>query len=111
MIFNNELSLALINQRLFPLQLIESIYNIVIFIIIFYIFKKTNNTYKIIGNTLIAFGIGKFIFIFFRGNKDEIMLLGISITQYISALIIMLGIFIIVKCFYSTSTAKYQRKS
>lgn len=111
MIFNNELSLALINQRLFPLQLIESIYNIVIFIIIFYIFKKTNNTYKIIGNTLIAFGIGKFIFTFFRGNKDEIMLLGISITQYISALIIMLGIFIIVKCFSSTSTAKYQKKS
>lgn len=107
MIFNNELSLAPINQKLFPLQLIESIYNIVIFLIILYIFKKTNNTYKIIGNTLILFGIGKFMLTFFRGNKDEIMLLGISITQYISFLIIMLGIIIIIKCFPSASTSKY----
>lgn len=83
-----------INQRTFPIQLIESIYNIVSFLIIAYSYKKTNNDYKIIGNTLVLFGVEKFIFEFFRGNKDELMFYQISISQYFSIIIIILGTFL-----------------
>lgn len=91
-VFNNELSSAPINQKLFPLQLIEASYNIAISIFVVFKYKKTEDTYKIIAMTLLLFGIGKFILTFFRGNQDEMLFLGVSITQYISILIAILGL-------------------
>lgn len=80
------------NINLFPVQLIESILNIVIFVILLSNFKKNLHSYKNIALYCILYGIGRFILEFFRGDEIRGLLFGISTSQYISIIVIVIGI-------------------
>ncbi len=85
-----------LNQNtLLPIQLIESIYNIIIYIYLTFMYKRCSECYKILGYTCILFGIGKFVFTFFRGDfKTNTEFFSLALSQFILLIIIIIGIYI-----------------
>lgn len=80
------------NTNLFPVQLTESACNIIIFIILSYIYKKSKHTEKIIGLYCILYGILRFLLEFLRGDLIRGIELGLSTSQWISIVLIIIGI-------------------
>ena len=72
-----------------PIQLIEASYNLCLFAILFYLFKKNKMKHKLLGLYLFLYPIGRFIFEFFRGDFYRGFLFGLSTSQIIS-----IGLFI-----------------
>ena len=79
---------APLNIGLFPVQLLEAILNIAIFVIVLKNFEKNKDTYKNIANIFLYSGLCKFGLEFFRASWNY----GISSTQIISIIFIILGI-------------------
>ena len=78
-----------------PTFLYESIWNIIVFIILMYIFKKRqeNNEGIVLYSYMILYSIGRF---FIEGLRtDSLMILGLRQAQLISIAMILLGIFLI----------------
>lgn len=82
---------APINISLFPVQLVESIVNLIIYVYIMVIYIKNKDDINIIGYVFLLCGVSKFILEFFRASWEG----GISSTQCISIFFIICGLFII----------------
>ena len=78
------------NINLFPVQLVECILNIIIFIILWSNFKKNLYNYKNVVTYGILYGIGRFFLEFLRGDEVRGILFGISTSQYISIIVIII---------------------
>ena len=76
---------------LFPIQLLESAINIVLFAAIFIYSRKDRKDGQIIGFYFVGYGIERFILEYLRYDQAPI-LLGLSLSQIISLLIIPIGI-------------------
>lgn len=85
------------NVNRLPIQLIESSYNLILFIILYYMYKKNKIKNKLLGLYLILYPIGRFIFEFFRGDEYRGFLFGFSTSQIVSMLLLILGIFLVNK--------------
>ena len=73
----------------FPIQLVESGFNLILFVIIYYLYHKNKFKGKLIYIYLISYSVARFIFEFFRGDEFRGFLFGISTSQIISILIII----------------------
>lgn len=80
------------NIPLFPTQLVESICNLIIFIILFSTYKKFKGTYKTTGIYCILYSIVRFTLEFFRGDRARGFLFNLSTSQWFSILLIITGI-------------------
>ena len=82
---------------LFPTQIVGSICNLIIFIILIITYKKYIGTYKTMGLYFILYSIVRFILEFFRGDLIRGIILGLSTSQWISIIIFIIGILIFYK--------------
>lgn len=71
----------------FPIQLVEASYNLILFILLFFFYKKEKFKGKLIYLYLILYPIGRFIFEFFRGDEYRGFIFGLSTSQFISILL------------------------
>ena len=71
----------------FPIQLVESGYNLILFILLYVMYKKDKFKGKLIYIYLILYPIGRFIFEFFRGDEYRGFIFGLSTSQFISILL------------------------
>ena len=81
----------------FPIQLVEAGYNLCLFFLLYYLFKKNKFKGKLLGLYLIIYPIGRFIFEFFRGDEYRGFLFGLSTSQIISIILLFVGIYIMTK--------------
>ena len=82
---------------LFPTQILESICNLLIFVILIITYKKYIGTYKTVGLYCMLYSIVRFILEFFRGDLIRGIYLGISTSQWISIALLILGLVIFIK--------------
>ena len=79
------------NVPLFPMQIVESICNFIIFIIIFITYKNFLGTYKTLALYLILYSIVRFILEFFRGDLIRGIYFSLSTSQWISIILFIVG--------------------
>ena len=87
--YNTEL--APVGVPLFPMQIVESICNLIIFIIILVTYKKFKGTYKTIALYALLYSIVRFILEFYRGDAARGIIL-LSTSQWISIALFIVGI-------------------
>ena len=85
------------NVNRFPIQLVESFYNLLIFILLTILYKKNKMKGKLIYLYLFIYSIGRFIFEFFRGDEYRGFILGLSTSQFISIIIFVISMIFIVR--------------
>ena len=73
----------------FPIQLVESLFNLLLFIFIYILYKKEKLKGNLIYLYLSLYAIARFIFEFFRGDYYRGFLFGLSTSQIISLLILL----------------------
>lgn len=76
----------------FPIQLIESLFNFILFIVLHTISKKEKYDKYLLNIYLIVYPIGRFIIEFFRGDSYRGFLFGLSTSQIISIGLILFSI-------------------
>ena len=81
---------------LFPMQIIEAICNLIIFIILLVTYKRYLGTYKTLGLYLILYSIVRFILEFFRGDLIRGIYFSLSTSQWISIILFIVGISIFI---------------
>lgn len=92
-------SVAPLGQSFFPIQLCEAFLNLILFIIIFTYSRHERKPGKIIGMYLIGYGIERFILEFFRYDSIRGIFFGLSTSQWISIILIPIGILFFVGIF------------
>ena len=85
-------SVGLSGVKLFPVQLLSSLGNIIIFIILFIYSKKDRSRGKVSGLYIILYGIGRFLVEFLRYDDVRGHFLYFSTSQWISILLVPLGV-------------------
>ena len=71
-----------------PIQLIESIFNLCLFLYLLHLYRKNDwKTKNILRKYLLIYSIGRFIIEFFRGDFIRGVICGVSFSQVISILI------------------------
>lgn len=75
----------------FPVQLLESIVNMFIFIILLWALKKVKNGYALMGIYIIFYSISRFVLEFFRGDLERGFVLLFSTSQWISIILFAVG--------------------
>ncbi len=81
---------------LHPAQLYESAANLLIFGVLYRLFLRQHPPGRIIGLYLVLYGLARFIVEFFR-NHEQSLLLDLSITQWISLGLLVLGVLILLR--------------
>lgn len=81
----------------FPVQLLEAGINLILFIFLFLFAKKKRKDGAVLGVYLICYAIVRFSLEFLRGDIVRGFVLGISTSQWISLLLIPLGLYIILR--------------
>lgn len=84
-------NLAPIGVPLFPMQIVESICNLIIFIIILLTYKKFKGTYKTIALYAVLYSIVRFVLEFYRGDAARGIIV-LSTSQWISIVLFIIGI-------------------
>lgn len=87
----------------FPVQLLESFLNFILFIVLFIYTKKPRKEGSVLGIYLISYGIIRFGTEFLRGDAIRGIFLGISTSQWVSFITISIGIYLIKRKGYSLS--------
>ncbi len=93
----NELSPHLHEVSRFPVQLLESILNLILFIFIYRYSRKVQPVGKTLGIYLVFYSIIRFLLEFLRGDVIRGFLLGLSTSQWISLILLPLGIYLFKK--------------
>lgn len=83
--------MAPVGIPLFPMQIVESICNLIIFIIIIGTYKKFKGTYKTIAIYAVLYSIVRFVLEFYRGDEIRGIKL-FSTSQWISIVLFVVGI-------------------
>jgi phosphatidylglycerol---prolipoprotein diacylglyceryl transferase len=79
---------------LFPVQLVESIVNFLIFILLCYLVVKGKETTELALSYGICYGVMRFVLEFFRGDQLRGILFGLSTSQWISLILILVASYI-----------------
>lgn len=79
----------------FPIQLVEALFNLILFIILYIYVNKDKFKGYLINIYLFAYPLARFIFEFLRGDKYRGFLFGLSTSQIISILLIIINICVI----------------
>ena len=81
----------------FPVQLLEAFINLLLFFFLFYFARKIRKPGTILGIYLICYSIIRFSVEFLRGDVERGILFGVSTSQWISLLLIPIGIYLIIR--------------
>ena len=81
---------------LFPMQIVESICLLIIFVILLVTYKKFLGTYKTVGLYCVLYGFVRFVLEFFRGDLIRGIFFGLSTSQWISIALVIVGIIIFI---------------
>ena len=84
-------NLAPVGVPLFPMQIVESICNLIIFIIILITYKKFKGTYKTVALYAILYSVVRFVLEFYRGDAVRGIII-LSTSQWISIALFIVGI-------------------
>ncbi|MDR2066373.1 MAG: prolipoprotein diacylglyceryl transferase [Endomicrobium sp.] len=93
-VFKDKQSLAVLGEHLHPTQLYESLGNFCIFLILFFYAKKQREVGNVFAVYLILYAILRFIVECFRGDDRGMQYFGLSISQNISIILLIIGVFI-----------------
>lgn len=90
----------------FPVQLIESLLNLCLFAVIFlYVKRGKPKTGQALGMYLIAYPVIRFILEFFRGDSIRGLFFGLSTSQWISLMLLPIGLYLFFRKDKETTTA------
>lgn len=81
----------------FPVQLLESFINFILFIALLYYGRKVRKKGSLLGIYLICYSIIRFSLEFLRGDVERGILLGVSTSQWISLILLPIGIYLILR--------------
>lgn len=81
----------------FPVQLLESAVNLLIFGVMLILFRKGNLNGKLIYIYLLLYGTARFIIEFFRDDSYRGIFFGLSTSQWISIIVIIISVIILMK--------------
>lgn len=90
---------------LFPMQIVESICNLMIFVIILIIYRRNKGTYKTIALYAVLYSIVRFILEFFRGDAVRGIIV-LSTSQWISIALFIVGIILFIHDYKNNNTTK-----
>lgn len=105
-VHNNTLNPTINDVNRFPIQLVESLCNLIIFLILLYLFKKGVMESRLIYIYMLTYPVVRFITEFFRGDVNRGFLFGLSTSQWISILL-----FVFALCMLPIKTRKMKRLS
>ncbi len=92
----NELIAGLAGVSRFPMQIIEVIYNVLLFVVIFILIKRrTLKNGRVLGLYLMAYSFMRFILEFYRGDVIRGSFNGLSTSQWISLVVFPIGCYIL----------------
>lgn len=92
----NELIPSLSGVERFPMQIIEALYNVILFIALFILIKKKIlKNGRALGVYLMAYSLMRFMLEFFRGDVVRGYFNGLSTSQWISLVIFPIGCYIL----------------
>ncbi len=80
----------------FPIQLVESCYNLLLFILLYSLYKKEKLKGLLLYLYLLLYGIARFIFEYFRGDDYRGFLFGLSTSQIISIGVVIFSIIMLI---------------
>lgn len=81
----------------FPVQLLEAGINILLFLVLYLYAKKPRKDGALLGIYFICYALIRFSLEFLRGDLERGVLLGVSTSQWISLILIPIGIYLIRK--------------
>lgn len=87
---------APVGVPLFPMQIVESLCNLSIFIILLITYKKFKGTYKTAGLYFLLYSIVRFTLEFFRGDDVRGSILALSTSQWISIAVFIVGLLLLI---------------
>lgn len=93
-IYKNPIGMTPIGIPLIPIQLYEALYNLLIFIFLFFIKKRKKE--MVLPYYMILYAVGRFFIEFFRYDYFRGIYFGLSTSQIISIFIVIIGLIIIV---------------
>lgn len=82
---------------LFPVQLLESMINFLIFLLLCYLVLKGKKTMELALTYTICYGIMRFVLEFFRGDQLRGIVFGLSTSQWISLILVIVASYIIIR--------------
>lgn len=94
---NNGLITTLSAVPRFPVQLLEALINMILFFILMIYGRKVRKNGIILGIYLISYSIIRFSLEFLRGDVERGIVLGVSTSQWISLLLLPLGLWLILR--------------
>lgn len=77
--------------RRFPISLVECVFNLLLFAVLLYLYKKQKFSGKMIYIYMLIYPIGRFVFEFFRGDLIRGIYFGLSTSQWISIVLFIIG--------------------
>ncbi len=86
----NELVPAVVGVRRFPVQLAEALFNFILFAVLLCLFNKRCAERRLIFIYLYSYSTARFILEFFRGDANRGIFFGLSTSQWISILIVII---------------------
>ncbi|MDR2395159.1 MAG: prolipoprotein diacylglyceryl transferase [Endomicrobium sp.] len=93
-VFTDKQSLAVLGEHLHPTQIYESLGNFCIFFILLFYSKKKRRIGNIFAIYLILYSILRFVVECFRGDDRGIQYFGLSISQNMSIILLIIGVLI-----------------
>ncbi len=76
----------------FPVQLVEAGLNLLLFFLLFYIYKKGKANHKVLALYLLIYPVYRFVLEFFRGDAYRGFLFGLSTSQLISIVLFVISL-------------------
>lgn len=89
---DNDLVPGLCGVRRFPISLVECAFNLIVFALLLYLYKKQKCKNKMIFVYMLTYPVGRFIFEFFRGDLIRGIYFGLSTSQWISIILFIIGL-------------------
>lgn len=87
---------AAVSCAVHPVQLYESLYNFLLFILLFFVFRRSRRAGLVSGLYLVLYSIGRFTLEFFRGDRPERLAVGaFSIGQFVSIFVFAAGVLLL----------------
>lgn len=83
------------NVPRFPVQILESALNMILFFCLYFYSRKHRKPGSVLGIYLICYAILRFFLEFLRGDIDRGIVLGISTSQWISVPLLLFGLFLL----------------
>ncbi|HHU91180.1 MAG TPA: prolipoprotein diacylglyceryl transferase [Clostridiaceae bacterium] len=80
---------------LFPVQLLESVLNLILFVVIFVYSRRERRSGQILGLYFIGYSIIRFILEYFRYDMVRGIFGGLSVSQWISILLLPVGFYLL----------------